>query len=43
MVVRMTTRSFVWLSHPIIRLVAVVSISLLLAACGQGGSGGNGY
>lgn len=39
----MTPRTFTWLSNPVVRLVAVVSISLLLAACGQGGSGGSGY
>lgn len=36
----MNRRLPVWLSRPIVRLVAVVSISLVLAACGQGGDGG---
>jgi hypothetical protein len=39
----MTARAIAWLSNPIVRLIALVSIPLLLAACGQGGSGGNGY
>lgn len=38
----MTARSIAWLSNPTIRLVALVSIAFLLAACGQGGNG-NGY
>jgi len=33
---------YAWLSHPIVRLVAAVAISLVLAACGPG-NGGRGY
>jgi hypothetical protein len=31
------------LADPIVRFVALLSIALLAAACGQGGDGGAGY
>ena len=39
----MTARLIASLSNPIVRLVALVSIAFVLAACGQGGDGGAGY
>lgn len=36
-------RTLMWLANPTLRSVALVSIALLLAACGQGGDGGDGY
>jgi hypothetical protein len=36
----MTRHAYALLSHPMVRLIAVVSFSLVLAACGQGGNGG---
>jgi hypothetical protein len=39
----MTARAIAWLASPTLRLVAVVCIAVVLAACGQGGDGGDGY
>ena len=36
----MTLRSFVWLPSLMVRLVALVAISVVVAACRQGGDGG---
>jgi hypothetical protein len=38
----MTRRLITWFANPTVRLMAAVTISLLLAACGPGGDGGNG-
>ena len=39
MLAHMTLRSFAWRAQPIGRLIVVLAISLVLAACGQGGDG----
>jgi hypothetical protein len=36
----MTRRLITWIVNPTIRLMVVLTISLLLAACGPGGEGG---
>jgi hypothetical protein len=38
----MTRRLNIWIANPTVRLLAVLSISILLAACGPGGGDGNG-
>ena len=39
----MTQRLTTWLGNPTIRLMALLAIALLLAACGPGGGGNGGY
>jgi hypothetical protein len=36
----MTRRLIAWTANPAIRLLAMLAIALLLAACGPGGGGG---
>ncbi len=38
----MTQRLITWIGNPMTRLIAALTIALLLAACGPGGGGGNG-
>lgn len=39
----MTQRLTMWIGNPTIRLIAMLTIALLVAACGPGnGGGGNG-
>jgi hypothetical protein len=40
---QMTRPSIAWLANPIVRLLTVISVFLLLAACGPGGDGGGAY
>jgi hypothetical protein len=38
----MTQRLTTWIGNPTIRLIAALTLSLLVAACGPGNGGGNG-
>jgi hypothetical protein len=38
----MTQRLTTWMGNPTIRLMAALTIALLVAACGPGGGDGNG-